>query len=187
MTNLQQEDFDPRKILESDAEGILRQFLKGAPWCVSVLEKLLKPESLVVVGREKELDAWRKSTTTRVCSVLYNPVLKWELMSKAAPAIDNYVTLNKGWSKTADPYKIVYWYGVEFAKELAKTSKHDAMVALIATVELLNSFLRCSGKPTLHREMMEKLHRSIAEDRIGKEFGEHGIYFVFKSLAKVAS
>lgn len=177
------ENFNPRERLESDTEGILRQFLHGVPWCVRQVERLL-PDGVAVVVGDTRPDAWRQTIKTYVSSVFYGNK-KYEILTRTVAPVVQYITSNDGWSATGDPYKIAYWYGVELSKELHKVSPHAAMVAMVATVELLNSFLSASkGKPHLHEQMMSKIRKSIVEERWQTDYGLYGIYFTFKGLAK---
>ena len=181
------ENFSPRERLESDAEGILRQLQKGVPWSTRCVEKLLPKEALTVAGDTRH-DAWRQTVKTRVSSV-FNGDRKYEILARTVAPIAHYINTNNGWSTTGDPYKLAYWYGVELAKELCKVSPYDSMVAMIATVETLNNFLIATRgrNPSLNSQMMDKIHRSIVEERWEKDFGAHGIYFTFKGLAKVVA
>lgn len=184
MSTVSTEFFSPKERLESDGDGIIRQFVKGIPWCTSCVEKLLHPSALVVPGDNRP-DAWRQSVKTRVTSFLSSPQ-RYEVLSRTVSPISHYITTNNGWSTTGDPYKLAYWYGVELAKELRAVSPFDGMVAMIATVETLNNFLHASNgkRPVMHSQMMDKIHRSIVRGSWESEFGAHGLYFAFKALAK---
>jgi hypothetical protein len=178
------ENFEPRKRLESDFDGIVRQLFQGVPWSVSCVEKLLPPEVLIVPN-DNRVDAWRQTLKTRVSSVLQSE-RRYEILKRVTAPVANYLNNNGGWSHTGDPYKLAYWFGVELAKELQKISPHDAMVAMVATVELLNLFLKTSkNKPTLDEAMILKIRKSVVDGRWTQDFGEYGIYFTFKALSKV--
>jgi hypothetical protein len=187
MSGVDTRAFTPRERLESDAEGIIRQFYMGIAWSASCVESLLPAASLTVTGDDRP-DAWRRTVTTRVRALL-SSTKKYEILAKSVAPIAGYFNTNGGFSKTGDPYKLAYWYGIELAKELNKVSAHDAMVALVATIELLNHFLLATKgkKPSMNREMIGKIQKSIAEERWEKDFGAYGIYFAFKSLAKAES
>ena len=170
----------PAQTLESDLHSILAQFWKAAPHGAhAVLTHLTSQHTL---GAELALREGRATSAQRIRHAIEND--RATLVKQAGLHIAQYLTRFKVLSETADPFKICYWFGVALADKLGAASENDKRSVLWITVELLDIFCETQCGKRMPQDMRAKMNMSIAEGKHIEEFGHHGLYHSFKSVAK---
>ena len=170
----------PAQTLKSDLHGILAQFWQAAPHGAHAVLSHLTP--VRTLGGDNALRDGRSDITQRIRIAIESD--RDNLMRQAGLHIAQYLTRFKVRSETADPFKICYWFGVALADKLGAANENDKRSVLWITVELLDIFCQAQCGKKMPEDMRQKMNMSISEGKHIEEFGHHGLYHSFKSVAK---
>jgi hypothetical protein len=170
----------PNDTLKEDAHGILEQFFRAIPWGVQTVLKHLNP--VHTLSQDLEFKEKRMESVMRIRSVIEND--RNSLMTDAGVLILQYLSRFKVKSDSADPFKICYWFGVALADKVGAVNDIDKRSVLLIAVELLDSFCESHCGKRMPSDMRAKMDMSISEGKYLEEFGHHGLYHSFKSVAK---
>lgn len=170
----------PSQTLETDLHSILAQFWKAAPRGANAVLSHLTP--VKTLGSDIALREGRATSAARIRIAIEND--REALMRQAGLLIAQYLNRFRVSSETADPFKICYWFGMALADKLGAANENDSRSVLWITVELLDTFCHTQCGKSMPGDMREKMNMSIAEGKHVEEFGHHGLYHSFKSVAK---
>jgi hypothetical protein len=170
----------PSQTLEIDLHSILGQFWKAAPHGAHAVLSHLAP--IHTLAADNALRESRVTSVTRIRAAIEND--RVALMRQAGLLIAQYLNRFRVRSETADPFKICYWFGVALADKLGAANENDKRSVLWITVEMLDLFCETQCGKQMPADMRAKMNMSIAEGKHLEEFGHHGLYHSFKSVAK---
>lgn len=174
---------EARATLISDAKSIVEQFWQGTHWGRSQFEQHL-PGARTLGDSLKSKDE-RIESVNRIRFVIENN--RDELMREAGTLILTYLERYKVKSDTADPFKLAFWFGIALSGKVGEVNDLDKRVVLLTTIGLLDIFCHAHCSRCMPIDMRSKMNMSIAEGKNIEEFGHHGLYHSFKSLAKAYS
>lgn len=171
------------KQLQEDAENIVRQFFSGVPHALKIHRNASPPPSITTLADDNKYKEESFSCIERIRLSIEN--FRAELLEQAASDILAYLTRFKIRSKSCDPLKLAYWFGLALSNKVGEHSDFDKKVVLTLTTAILNMFCEWHNGKTLSNDLKTKLDISIAQNKNNEDFGVYGIYFTFKAIAKL--
>ncbi len=169
--------------LKNDTENIIRQFFQGVPYSLARHREFSPAPPRLTIADESKYSEESLACIVRIRSAI--ETYRDDLMRQAAADILTYLTRYSVGSKSGDPLKLAYWFGLALAAKVGQHNELDRKVVLTLTVWILDIFCFWHCEKTLPEDMRSKLDMSISQAENKNDFGGYGIYFSFKVLSKL--
>jgi len=172
-----------KKQLQEDVENILVQFFWGVPHALKRHRSISPPPQIHTLADDNAHREESIACINRIRIVMESH--RKELVDQVASDILAYLTRYGVRSNSCDPLKFAYWFGISLSKKVGEYHDIDRKVVLTLTVWIINIFCGWHNGKTLSEDLRKKLDISIAQNKNIDDFGDFGIYFSFKALAKL--
>ena len=174
---------DPERFLKEDTEHLISQFFMGVPHALKRHRSVLPPSPRLTSSDESKYAEASIECINRVRAAI--DMYRDELMRQAGAEILTYLTQYSVRSKSCDPLKLAYWFGLALASKVGQHHELDKKVVLILTIWILDMFCEWDSGKSLPEDMRAKLDMSISHGKNTSDFGEYGVYFAFKVVSKL--